>query len=68
MPRFELRYRPAALADLEDIFRGVLRVSASPVTARRYVARIVSPSSHMAVGRATTLPPVCAAYPSSGAR
>jgi hypothetical protein len=32
MPRFELRYRPAALADLEDIFRGVPRVSASPVT------------------------------------
>jgi toxin ParE1/3/4 len=40
MPRFELRYRPAALADLEDIFRGVLRVSASPVVARRYVERI----------------------------
>jgi toxin ParE1/3/4 len=36
----ELRYRPAALADLEDIFRAVLRVSASPVVAERYVARI----------------------------
>jgi toxin ParE1/3/4 len=40
MPRFDLRYRPAALADLEDIFRSVLRVSASPVVARRYVERI----------------------------
>jgi toxin ParE1/3/4 len=40
MPPFELRYRPAALADLEDIFRSVLRVSASPITARRYIARI----------------------------
>jgi len=40
MPRFELHYRPAALDDLDDIFRGVLRVSASPVIARRYVERI----------------------------
>ena len=40
MPRLELRYRPAALADLEDIFRGVLRVSGSPVVARRYIERI----------------------------
>ena len=40
MPRFELRYRPAAVADLEDIFRAVLRVSTSPVVARRYVERI----------------------------
>jgi toxin ParE1/3/4 len=40
MPRHELRYRPAALADLEGIFRGVLQVSASPVVARRYVERI----------------------------
>ena len=39
-PRFDLRYRPAAFFDLEDIFRGVVRVSASPVTAQRYVARI----------------------------
>ena len=40
MPRPELRYRPAALADLEDIFRSVLRVSANPVVARRYVQRL----------------------------
>ena len=40
MPRRELRYRPAALADLEDIFRSVLRVSASPIVARRYVERL----------------------------
>ena len=37
MLRFELSYRQAALADLEDIFRVVLRVSTSPVVARRYV-------------------------------
>ena len=40
MPIFELRYRPAALSDLEDIFRSVLRVSASAITARRYITRI----------------------------
>jgi toxin ParE1/3/4 len=40
MPRYELRYRPAALTDLEDIFRTVLRVSANPSVARRYVERI----------------------------
>lgn len=40
MPRFELRYRPAAVADLEDIYRAVLHVSTSPVVARRYVERI----------------------------
>jgi toxin ParE1/3/4 len=40
MPRLELRYRPAALADLEDIFRAVLRVSISPAVARRYVERV----------------------------
>jgi len=33
----------AALADLEDNYRGVLRVSASPVVARRYVKRIRAP-------------------------
>jgi toxin ParE1/3/4 len=36
----ELRYRPAAIADLEEIFRRILQVSASPVVARRYVERI----------------------------
>jgi toxin ParE1/3/4 len=40
MPPFELHYRPTALADLEDTFRSVLRVSANPITARRYIARI----------------------------
>ena len=40
MPRPELRYRPAALADLEDIFRAVRRISASPAVARRYIERI----------------------------
>jgi toxin ParE1/3/4 len=32
--------RPAALADLEDIFRNVLRGSASPTVAGRYVGRL----------------------------
>jgi toxin ParE1/3/4 len=40
MPRAEGRYRPTALAALEDIFRIVRRVSASPETARRFVDRI----------------------------
>jgi toxin ParE1/3/4 len=40
MPRVELRWRPAALEDLDAIFRAVLRVSASPIVARRYVERI----------------------------
>jgi plasmid stabilization system protein ParE len=39
MPRVELRWRPAALEDLDAIFRAVLRVSASPIVARRYVAQ-----------------------------
>jgi toxin ParE1/3/4 len=39
MPRLELRYRPAALADLEDIFRAVRRVSGSPAVARRTLPR-----------------------------
>jgi len=39
-PAFELRYRPAALADLEDIFPGVLRVSPSSIVVHRYVERI----------------------------
>ena len=71
MPRFELRYRPAALADLEDVFRGVLRVSASPMVARRYVERIrarcrlilpVPPA-----GRAMISPPAYASCHSSAA-
>lgn len=40
MPRLEVGYRPEALADLEEIFRFVLRRSASPSTARRYVERL----------------------------
>jgi toxin ParE1/3/4 len=40
MSRFDLRYRPAALADLEEVLRAVLRISTSPVVARRYVERI----------------------------
>jgi toxin ParE1/3/4 len=36
----ELRFRPAALADLEDIFHYILRISANPAVARGYVERI----------------------------
>jgi toxin ParE1/3/4 len=36
----ELRFRPAAVADLDDIYHAVLRLSASRVVAERYVARI----------------------------
>lgn len=68
----ELRYRQAALADLEDIYRGVLRVSASPVTAQRYLARIIACIQRISVlpqaaGRATTSRPACAPSPSSAA-
>jgi toxin ParE1/3/4 len=38
--RPELRYRAVAISDLEEIFRSVLRITASPVVARRYVERI----------------------------
>jgi toxin ParE1/3/4 len=40
MQPVEVRYRPEASRDLADIYRIVLRVSASPVTARRFVERI----------------------------
>lgn len=41
MRRLRVRYRPEAVADIEDIFRYVLRVSASQVTAERLVGRIM---------------------------
>jgi toxin ParE1/3/4 len=44
----ELRFRPAALADLEAIFHYVLRVSASPAAARRYAERIRARYQHIA--------------------
>jgi toxin ParE1/3/4 len=40
MRRLEVRYRREALNDLRDIFRLVLRISASRVTAERFVGRI----------------------------
>lgn len=49
MPPFDLRYRRAALADLEAIFRGVLQVSASPVVARRCIERIRARCRRIAV-------------------
>ena len=40
MRRLRVRYRPEAYADLEDIFRFVLRMSRSQITAERFVIRI----------------------------
>lgn len=40
MRRLRVRYRPEAYADLEDIFRFIVRLSGSRVTARRFVLRI----------------------------
>ncbi|MFL9827051.1 type II toxin-antitoxin system RelE/ParE family toxin [Rhodoplanes sp. SY1] len=40
MRRLKVRYRPEALADLEDIFRVVLHLSSNQITAERFVDRI----------------------------
>ena len=40
MQRANVRFRPEALNDLQDLFAFVLALSQSPVTARRYVGRI----------------------------
>ena len=37
-----VRYRPEAVAGLEEIFRFVLRVSRSRITAERFVTRILA--------------------------
>jgi toxin ParE1/3/4 len=42
MRRLEVRYRPEALSDLDDIFDTILRVSASQVAAERFVSRILA--------------------------
>jgi len=46
--RHELRFRPEALADLEDIARAVRRASGSGEPARRYVARVLERCRHIA--------------------
>ncbi|MGN6268465.1 MAG: type II toxin-antitoxin system RelE/ParE family toxin [Sphingomonas sp.] len=40
MRRIEVEYRPEAIADLEDIFRFVLRLSLETDTARAFIQRI----------------------------
>ena len=40
MPRLRVLYRPEAYADLEDIFRFVLRIGGNQITAERFVRRI----------------------------
>jgi toxin ParE1/3/4 len=40
MQRIEVVYRPEAIADLEDIFRFVLRMNQERDTARTYIQRI----------------------------
>ncbi len=44
----ELRFRPKAFADLEDIARAVRRASGSREVARRYVERILTRCRHVA--------------------
>ena len=44
----ELRFRPEALADLEDIARAIRRASGSRDVARRYVSRILDRCRHIA--------------------
>ena len=41
MRQLKVRYRPEAVADLEDIFRYVFRVSASQTTAKQFVGRLM---------------------------
>jgi len=52
--RLEVVYRPAALADLQDIYRIVFRFSESHRTAAGFVERIMSRAPHWrrAAGRA----------------
>ena len=45
---YELRFRPEALADLEDIARAIRRASGSQEVARRYLARIRERCRHIA--------------------
>jgi toxin ParE1/3/4 len=44
----ELRFRPEALADLEDIDRSVRRASGSAMVGRRYIARVLERCRHIA--------------------
>jgi toxin ParE1/3/4 len=42
MKRLEVRFRPEALSDLEDIYRWVYRASSNPIIAERFTMRIVA--------------------------
>lgn len=42
MRRHEIKYRPEAVADLDDVFRFVLRLSDSQATAERFIGRILA--------------------------
>ncbi|GAC1334795.1 MAG: hypothetical protein NVSMB26_18130 [Beijerinckiaceae bacterium] len=42
MERLEVRFRPNALSDLEDIYRWVYRASLNPIIAERFTMRIVA--------------------------
>ena len=44
----DLRFRPEALTDLEEIVRAVRRASGSAELARRYAARILARCRHIA--------------------
>ncbi|HTR16716.1 MAG TPA: type II toxin-antitoxin system RelE/ParE family toxin [Acetobacteraceae bacterium] len=45
---YDLRFRPEALDDLEEIARAVRRLSGSREVARRYVGRILDRCRHIA--------------------
>ncbi len=42
MRQLKVRYRPEAIADLDEIFNAIRRVSANQVTAERFVRRILA--------------------------
>lgn len=42
MPRLEVRYRPEAVSDLEDIYRYIVALSAAPAVAQAFVSCIRS--------------------------
>lgn len=44
MHRLEVTFRPEAIADLQDIYRIVFRISGSRATAARFVQRIIARS------------------------
>jgi toxin ParE1/3/4 len=42
MRRLKVQFRPEAVADLDEIFNAVLRISKNPITAERLIGRILA--------------------------